>query len=151
MEELLLWSFYAICLGKLAQKKRTKRTRWSRAWLLKRSEFSHVRLLRELGDEPNDWRNYLRMTTECYEELLYLVSPLIKKKDTVMRKAISPHERLTATLRYLATGRTLKCMEFTTIISKQTLSVIIRETCRAIYKVLNKFIKVSFTNVSIYF
>ncbi|KAJ8975151.1 hypothetical protein NQ317_012429 [Molorchus minor] len=42
-----------------------------------------------------------------------------------MRTAISPHERLTATLRFLATGQDL---EFTTIISKQALSEIIPET-----------------------
>jgi hypothetical protein len=50
-----------------------------------------------------------------------------------MRKAISPHERLSATLRFLATGRSCKDLEFTTIMSKQILSEIIPETCRAIY------------------
>lgn len=53
--------------------------------------------------------------------LLALVTPLIKKHDTVMREAISPHERLSATLRFLATERSYECMKFTTIISPQAL------------------------------
>lgn len=39
---------------------------------------------------------------DTYIELLNLVTPLIKKQDTVMRKAITPHERLSTTLRLLA-------------------------------------------------
>jgi hypothetical protein len=34
-----------------------------------------------------------------------------------MRKAITPNERLTATLRYFATGKTVKDLEFSTRIS----------------------------------
>jgi hypothetical protein len=35
-----------------------------------------------------------------------------------MREAITPSERLTATLRYLATGRTLEDLKFSTPISQ---------------------------------
>ncbi|CAH1981845.1 unnamed protein product [Acanthoscelides obtectus] len=55
-----------------------------------------------------------------------------------MREAISAHERLSATLRFLATGRSYKDLEFTTIMSKQSLSEIIPETCDVIYRVLKK-------------
>jgi len=55
-----------------------------------------------------------------------------------MRDAISPHERLTATLRFLATGRTYECLKYSTIISPQSLSTIIPETCEAIYTVLHE-------------
>ena len=75
---------------------------------MKKQVFSHITLLDTLRDEPNDWRNYLRMGEDTYMELLNLVSPLIRKQDTVMRKSISPHEKLTATLRFFATGRSLK-------------------------------------------
>jgi hypothetical protein len=44
-----------------------------------------------------------------------------KKQDTVMRKAITPNERLTVTLRFLATGRTLEHFKFSTRISPQAL------------------------------
>ncbi|KAJ8962672.1 hypothetical protein NQ318_001067 [Aromia moschata] len=78
------------------------------------------------------------MDVETYMYLLNLVTPYIQKQDTCMRKAISPHERLSATLRFLATGRSYKDMEYTTIMSKQALSEIIPDTCEAIYKVLKK-------------
>lgn len=87
------------------KRKRTKRTKWTKKWLLNRKINSHINLLKDLRDDPNDWRNYLRMDENAYNELLHLVSPLIQRQNTVMRESISPHERLTATLRFLATGR----------------------------------------------
>lgn len=137
----MLLSLYIGCLVRKVKKSRKPRTQWSREWLLKRKDFSHVKLLKELQNEPNDWRNYLRMDEEIYVELLSLVSPFIAKCDTVMRKAVSPHERLSATLRFLATGRSLKDMEYSTAISRPALSKIIPETCEAIYEVLKQYIR----------
>nr|XP_023027147.1 uncharacterized protein LOC111515143 [Leptinotarsa decemlineata] len=76
------------------------------------------------------------MDEESYITLLKLVSPIIKKQDTILRAAISPHERLTATLRYLATGRNYEDLKFSTLISPQSLGKIIPETCKAIFDVL---------------
>ncbi|XP_063791580.1 uncharacterized protein LOC134947337 [Pseudophryne corroboree] len=53
-----------------------------------------------------------------------------------MRRAITADERLTATLRFLATGRSLEDMKFQTLISPQALGRIIPDTCKAIVKVL---------------
>ncbi|XP_046682066.1 putative nuclease HARBI1 [Homalodisca vitripennis] len=142
MEEVLLWSVYAVCIAIKFRKTRNPRRKWSRQWLLQKRTFSHTKLLRELRNEPNDWRNYLKMDEDTYIDLLRLVSPIILKNDTVMRRAISPHERLSATLRFLATGRSLKDMEFSTAISKPALCKIIPETCEAIYKVLKKLIQI---------
>jgi len=84
------------------------------------------------------------MDEENYFELLQLVTPLIVKQDTHLRKSITPHERLTATLRFLATGCSYEDVKFTTIISPQLLGEIIPETCNAIYTVLkDKYLKVS--------
>lgn len=55
-----------------------------------------------------------------------------------MRKAITPHERLIVTLRFLSTGRSYEDLKFSTAISPQSLSIIIPDTCKAIYKVLSK-------------
>lgn len=43
-----------------------------------------------------------------------LVSPHIIKKDAVMCQAISPDERLIATLRFLATGQYYESLKFST-------------------------------------
>ncbi|CAI6373664.1 unnamed protein product [Macrosiphum euphorbiae] len=113
-----------------------KLKKWSENWLLKRQQFSHVNLISELSGEPDDFRNYLRMDEETYSLLLSLVSDTIQKQNTVMRNFISPHERLTATLRFLATGRSCTDLQYSTIISKPALSKIIPETCDAIYSAL---------------
>lgn len=55
-----------------------------------------------------------------------------------MRLAISPHERITATLRFLATGRSYADLKFSTIISPQAIGYIIPETCIAIHQVLHQ-------------
>lgn len=123
-------------------KKSKKRKQWCKKWLQRRSQSSDISLLKELSEEPLDFLNYLRMTETVYQKLLSLVFPLIKKKDSVMRTAISPHERLTATLRFLATGRSYECLKFSTRISPQSLGKIIPETCNALYKVLRKYIQV---------
>ena len=148
MEEALLWSLYAICITiKSKNKQKNRRLRWSREWLLKRREFSHVRLLREL--EPDDWRNYLRMDTETYKNVLKYVTPYIKRQNTCMRKAISAHERLSATLRFLATGRSYKDLEFTTIMSKQSHQNIFKYayTKQLVRYVLRKYTK-SISNIT---
>lgn len=124
---------------------KNKRRKWCKHWLLKRKTYSHVNLLNELKFEPEDFKNYLRMDEKTYLKLLEIVTPMIKKEDTVMRNSISAHERLSVTLRFLATGRSYEDLKFSTIISPQALGKIIPETCEALYKVLRKdYLKVSY-------
>jgi len=131
------------------EKKETKpvkreRKKWCKDWLLKRATYSHVNLLNELKFEPEDFKNYVRMDEKTYLELLSMVTPMIKKEDTVMRKSISAHERLSVTLRFLATGRSYEDLTFSSVISPQALGKIIPETCQALYQVLRKdYLKVS--------
>ena len=87
------------------------------------------------------------MIESTYLTLLSMVSPLIQKKNTTMRQAITPHERLTATLRFLATGRSYEDLKFSTLMSLQAMGKIIPETCHAIYKVLKEYYKVRVYNV----
>ncbi len=135
---ILLAAAYAIIKKKKQENsvQRRPRSKWVKEWLLKRSQYTHVNLLQELRLESDDWRNYLRMDEDSYVTLLNLVSPIIQKQDTMMRSAISPHERLTATLRYLATGRNYEDLKFSTLISPQSLGKIIPDTCKAIFQVL---------------
>ncbi|XP_046417437.1 uncharacterized protein LOC124178244 [Neodiprion fabricii] len=72
-----------------------------------------------------------------WNELLTLLTPAIKKQDTVMRQAISPRDRLTVTLRYLATGNTFQDLSYSTRIAANTISKVIDETLRAIVEVLD--------------
>ena len=130
----------SLVISIISKKKRQRRKPviWSKQWLLQRQKHTHVNLLKELTDYSSDYRNYLRMDEDIYYRLLTMVGPLIEKQDTVMRKAITPHERLTATLRFLATGRSLEDLKFSTCISPQALGRIIPETCQAIFQCLVK-------------
>jgi len=61
-----------------------------------------------------------------------------------MRRAITPHERLGVTLRFLATGRSYLDLKLSAAVSPQALGVIFPETCAAIYEVLHKdYLKVT--------
>lgn len=155
MSELLLKKQkIAIAVGLLElfilEKKKTKRRIWTKMWLLKRQQYSHMNMLRELRvTEPKDFQNYLRMDNTAFSLLLNMVRHKIEKQDTKMRQSISAEERLVATLRFLATGRNYEDLKFSTIISPQLLGQLIPETCREIYNVLSKdYLKVS---KSVYF
>ncbi|XP_068102756.1 putative nuclease HARBI1 [Hyperolius riggenbachi] len=90
-------------------------------------------LIRELRENnPDDFRNYMRMSDANFHELLERIGPKITKQDTVMRTAITAEQRLSVTLRYLATGRSYADLKFTAAISPQALGRIIPETCAAI-------------------
>ncbi|XP_071051335.1 uncharacterized protein [Onthophagus taurus] len=123
---------------RLKTKNKVKRI-WCKRWLKDKKKFGIANLLRELQEtEPTDYKNFLRMSSEQFQKHLTLVLPLIEKKDTVMRAAVTAEVRLAVTLRYLATGNSLEDLKFSTIISPQLLGKIIPETCDAIYKVLQK-------------
>ena len=63
-------------------------------------------LMREISvEDPQQFRIVLRMSADNLEEILRPVCPLISKKDTTMREAISAKERLAVTRRFLTSGK----------------------------------------------
>jgi len=140
-EEFVNLAATAVCI--YLKKDRKSRRRWQKEWFSARRKLSHITLIKHLTLEPSDWRNYLRMDEETYYVLLKMVTPFIKRQDTNMRQAITPHERLIATLRYLASGCTYEELKFATAISPQALGLIIPDTCRAILHCLRDYMKVN--------
>ncbi|XP_045106669.1 protein ALP1-like [Portunus trituberculatus] len=108
------------------------------SWLARReSESVYHRLLKELSLEDHDTlKSWTRLDKDQYHRLLELVTPLIAKSDIKMRKAVTAGERLTLTLRYLATGESLVSLAYQFRISHNLISSIIPSVCRAIYQVL---------------
>ncbi|PIO29475.1 hypothetical protein AB205_0063670 [Aquarana catesbeiana] len=128
-----------LTLTQVQSMNRVGRSSWTKNWLLQRDQFCHMPLLRKISESnPDDFKNFLRMTDPVFHRLLALLTPYISRQDTCMRQAITPEQRLVATLRYLATGRSLQDLKFSTGISPQTLGIIIPETCSAINQVLQK-------------
>lgn len=60
----------------------------------------------------NYGRNWFEEFHSQYYTLLNIVSPLIIKQDTQMTKAITAHERLSLTLRFLASGNSYEDLQF---------------------------------------
>ena len=56
-------------------------------------------------EEPEQLNNFLRMSAEDFDYLLDMIKHKIIKQDTKMRCGISASERLSVTLRFLATGK----------------------------------------------
>lgn len=73
-----------MCVLKENRRKRKKRELWCKHWLLLRKSYSHTSLINELRITPKDFNNYLRMNEDTYLHLLSLVTPLIKRQDTIL-------------------------------------------------------------------
>ncbi|XP_047475510.1 uncharacterized protein LOC125029581 [Penaeus chinensis] len=78
------------------------------------------------------------MDHNTYLQSLSIVGPSITKENTLMRKSISAHDRLKATLMFLATGQAYEELKHTTSISAQSLGRIVPETCKAIWASLQE-------------
>ena len=105
----------AILIAKRRRKRRNRRV-WTRKWILNRNNYgAYHQLLKELqmGDESS-YKNFLRMDIDSFQSILALIAPEITYRDTHLRKAIPPGERLALTLRFLATGmmHDQSCMGF---------------------------------------
>ena len=97
-----------------------RRRQWTKRWLQRRQTQGVCdHLLRELeAEDPEQFRQFHRMDRGSFEDILRIVSPYIVKRDTNMRSALKPRERLAVTLRFLATGSgTIIVYAFTRIYS----------------------------------
>ena len=81
---------------------------------------------------------YHRMTPDRFEHLLSLVKDNLTKKETHLRKPISARERLSVTLRYLATGESQQLLSFQYRLGRNTVSNIVYETSVAIFECLKE-------------
>ena len=95
----------------------------------------------------DDFQSYFRMDVNAYNKLLEMFRPSITKQDTIMRESISATERLSITLRYLATGESFSRLCYSGVMGKSTISGIVQETCEAIITALKDYIKVTITVV----
>ena len=76
------------------------------------------------------------MTVENFDQILAMVSPLITRQDTMMRKAIDPGLKLAVTLHHLAEGASHSSVALHYRLGRSTVSNIIYETCDAIWEAL---------------
>ena len=61
LSELLCYAAIPVVLDRKYRRNARKSREWNKKLLLKRQDFSHVNLLKELRFHPKDWHNFLRM------------------------------------------------------------------------------------------
>ncbi|KAL0861277.1 hypothetical protein ABMA27_008838 [Loxostege sticticalis] len=100
--------------------------------------------MEDINYEESGDNNFVRMSLQDFEIILEKVEPEIKKMNTNFREAITARERLSVTLRFLATGDSYTSLQYLFRISKQSISTIIIEVCDAIIKALKDHVKFSY-------
>jgi hypothetical protein len=84
-------------------------------------------------EDKKNFKNFTRMSTRTFDDLLAKVGPKICRQNTTFRECISPRTRILLTLRYLATGETFQSLQYGFRISVPSISHIVPETVKAIY------------------
>lgn len=99
----------------------------------------------EFQEEPEQFKQFLRMSEESFTKLLDRIQPQIEKSNTKFRDAISARNKLIVTLRFLATGETYRSLMYAFRIAESTISLFIPEVCATIYEALkDDYLKVKF-------
>ena len=106
-----------VAIARRLEEKRQQRQQRRAAtlpYVLRRHEFGAFHaLVQELkAEDINGYKNFLRMRPETFDQLLHLVGPVIQKQDTKMKDSICPAERLSVTLRWLASGEPSRFLLF---------------------------------------
>ena len=122
------------------KKTRKRRSDWVKPWLRRRESHGfYAQLLGELRlEEPDIYKNYLRMTAENFDEILSLIKTDICKKDTLMRDSVPPEIQLAITIRFLATGNSYADLAMGFRVHQSTIGKFVPTVCQAIYKRMKK-------------
>ncbi|XP_065167386.1 LOW QUALITY PROTEIN: uncharacterized protein [Atheta coriaria] len=91
----------------------------------------------KLLDYPKKFFAFYRMTITSFNELVKLIGPTIAKEDTNLRLSIPVEERLSVTIRYLATGASFNTLSFDYyLMGASTIRDITKTTCEQIWNIL---------------
>ena len=120
------------------RKKRKSRSHWVKPWLSKRSSFGvYDTLLQELrSEDEGEYKKFLRMSPDVFDELLNLIEEDITGQNTHLRESIPATVKLAATIRFLDTGENHSDLQYQFWVHQSTLGQFIPEVCDAIFKKL---------------
>jgi len=114
--------------------RRKPRTVWVRNRLLRRNIFGQYhQLLTELHrEDPQGYKNFLRITPALFHEMVEKVTPQLEKKRTFMREPCEVGLKLATTLRHLATGDSYVSLQYSFRVEESTICRFVPEVCKAI-------------------
>ena len=107
---------------------------WIREWLARRElHGAYENLLNELNKEDREeHKNFMRIYSELFNEMVERLTPILKKKDTRMRKAHEVGLKLAVTLRHLASGDSYPSLQYSFRVSKSAICKFVPLVCEAI-------------------
>ena len=117
-----------------------KRSCWVRSWLQRSEEKGcYHNLFKELLlEDTESFREFVRMDRNHVQFLVKKLWNHLYKKETKMRKSITPDEKVSLFLRYLATGESFRSLEFTYRVSRRSVSRIVMEVANTIITEMQK-------------
>ncbi|CAH1993157.1 unnamed protein product [Acanthoscelides obtectus] len=119
-----------ILLYSISEKR--KKSVWMNDYLKKRNTHGEFNLLKELND--GQMKMYFRLNKNQFDELHNLVINDITGRGCNAQQPIESELKLAVCLRYLATGDTFRSIGFSYRIGERTVSKIVTEVCKAIWK-----------------
>jgi hypothetical protein len=118
--------------------------RWRNTYFLNEETLYGENLLADLNlQDAAGFRNFVRMTPHDFKKSLQIIRCKISRTYTQYWAAIPPSIQLAVILRYLASGESFTSLMYTFQTSKQSISAIIPEVCKAVIKALKPYIKLS--------
>ena len=88
-------------------------------------------------EDTKDFRNFMRMPPDMFDEIVFKLTPSLTKTTTYMREPLEPGLKVAITLRHLASGSSYKDMSYAWRLPHNTISIVVREVCQAIIDVYN--------------
>ena len=99
--------------------------------------YSHAIIyFQEIQHDTKAFKEFIRLEESQFEYIVEALTPIILKEDTYKRECIKPYEMVSLALRYLASGKTLRSLEFQLRIGKKTISQIVTDVCQPISEIL---------------
>ena len=132
---MAVWFLWSMMLQRRRRRRHARpRKWWVKPWLRRRAVFGQYnQLMEELRlEDPESFRNYMRMDAEVFFSILERVEPYIRKTDTGWREALSPGLKLAITIRYMATGNTYMSLQYSFRVANNTISLLVPEVSQAI-------------------
>ncbi|CAL9706590.1 unnamed protein product [Knipowitschia caucasica] len=120
--------------ARVLEQRRSRRRVWVHDILQRRSEYGEFHhLLQELRLDEVRFQRYFRLTVARFDDLLGRVGARISHQDTNYRRFISPAERLSICLRFLATGDSYTTIGSSFRVGVSTVSKVVPEVVTAIW------------------
>lgn len=128
-----------VLLARRRKLRRQEASRQKRLWIhpvirMKQEKGHFAMLYADLRRSPEKFQDFIQMSTSAFDGLLDLLRPLLTMQQTLLRRCISPEQRLLITLRFLSTGETYSSLHQLFHVGKSTISGIVRTTCELIYQ-----------------